>query len=99
MRGGHVVVLLCVAACGGARAHGRTTALRPACSPGHFWDGAGCQPRGGEADLTVAEDAIDSAQIDDALAALDRAATRPLDHASYVRLWEQRGAAAAVATF
>lgn len=98
MRGGHVVVLGCVAACGGGTGlHGRTATLRTACGPGQFWDGAGCQPRGGVADLAVAEDAIDEARIDVAVAALDRAATRPLDHASYVRLWEQRGAAAAVA--
>lgn len=98
MRGPGLVVLLSVAACGGsAGQRGRTTLLRPACGVGQVWEGAGCQPRGGEAELAAAAAAIDAVQIDDALAALDRAGGRPLDHASYLRMWEQRGVAEAVA--
>ncbi len=98
MRGPGVVVVLGLAACGGASGQGgRTTMLRPACGPGEIWDGAACTARGGEAELAAAKDAIDQVQIDDALAALDLAATRPLDHASYLRMWEERGVAEAVA--
>jgi hypothetical protein len=85
-------------ACGGSPAGGdRTTPLRPACGDGERWDGGACQPRGGDDDLAAAVKAIDDVRIDDARAALDRAAERPLAHDRYLRLWEQRGMAAAAA--
>ncbi len=92
------VSVISLAACtGSAGRAGRTTSLRPACAEGERWDGAGCQPRGGEADLDAAQAAIKDVQLDAALAALDRAATRPLAHRSYVRMLEQRGVTEALA--
>lgn len=91
------LLAITLAACGGATHGGRTTPLRLACPAGERWDGAACQPRGGTADLDLAAAAIPEVEIDSALAALDRAGSRPLDHASYLRLWELRGIAHATA--
>ncbi|HVV87324.1 MAG TPA: hypothetical protein VHE35_29990 [Kofleriaceae bacterium] len=88
------IVLVLLAACGGTvRSGGRTTVLRPACAAGERWDGGACVARGGTDDLDAAEQAFAGLQVDAGHAALDRAATHPLDHASYLRLWLQRGQA------
>ena len=98
MRRWAALSVISLAACAGSAGRaGRATSLRPACAEGERWDGGGCQPRGGEADLDAAQAAIKDVQIDAAFAALDRAATRPLAHRSYVRMLEQRGMAEAVA--
>lgn len=93
MRAVALVVIIIAGACGGDAARGgRTTTLRPACAVGERWDAGRCEVRGGEADLAAADAAIAAIEIDDARAALDRAAARPLAHASYLHLWEQRAA-------
>lgn len=97
-RGTALALALALASgCGGAAATGRTTPLRPACADGERWDGTACRARGGEDDLRVAEASIGDMELDAAMAALDRAATAPLAHDAYVRLWEQRGIAHASA--
>lgn len=84
-----LAVLAC--ACGGAASRGPTTALRAVCPAGERWDGAACVTRGGGDDLAAAAAAVRVLDIDTALAALDRAEARPLEHADYLRLWETRG--------
>ena len=89
---GWIVGALALAACGGGAARGgRTTPLRPGCAVGEYWDGTACLARGGAEELDQADLAIAEMQLDVASAALERAAARPLDHESYVRLWQEHG--------
>ncbi len=85
-----VASLTTLAACGGAATRVASTPLRPACAAGERWDGAGCQPRGGTDDLATAATAFAGLETEEAMAALDRAAARPLDYPSYLSLWKQR---------
>jgi hypothetical protein len=81
-------------ACGGAATpRGRVATLRLACADGERWNGAGCQPRGGRAEVEAAATAVGQMELDAAMSALDRAAAAPLDHDTYLRLWEERGIA------
>ena len=92
------LALVTLAACGGVSGQGAATAtLRPACSDGQFWDGRACQKAGdGPVKLEAGIKALAELKIDDAKAALDAAEKAgPLDHDHDVRLWEQRGIAAA----
>lgn len=90
-------MLAALAACHGGAASGPTLALRPACAPTTFWDGAQCKARGdAPAKLAAGKRALDTSDVDTARAALDAAERGgPLDHDANVMLWEQRGIAAA----
>ncbi|HEY4244688.1 MAG TPA: hypothetical protein VGM88_32965 [Kofleriaceae bacterium] len=85
----------------GCRAAGPATVatLHAACAPETFWDGAKCAPRGdGAAKVAAGKAALAKQDLDVATASLDAAAKAgPLDHATNVALWEQRGIAAAYA--
>ena len=61
------------------------------------WDGSQCTPRGdAPAKLAIGTAALAELKVDDAKAALDQVEKAgPLDHATNVTLWEQRGIAAA----
>lgn len=72
---------------------GATVTLRPACSPDQRWDGRACVARGGLDELEAGRQALAAFDVDTAVAALDRAAAAPLDHARHILLWEQRGIA------
>ena len=90
--------LLALAGCAGgaANAPGAVT-LRAACGPRHYWNGYACAAAG-DAPAKIADGAkaLAAFDVDGAKAALDAAAKAgPLDHASDVALWEQRGIAAA----
>ncbi|MGE3547742.1 MAG: hypothetical protein AB7L28_27695, partial [Kofleriaceae bacterium] len=84
-------------ACQSAAAPSTTLSLRAACATNEFWAGASCKPRGdGAAKVAAGVDALRRAEVDEATAALDAAASAgPLDHETNVSLWEQRGIAAA----
>ncbi len=62
---------------------------------GKRWDGAACVARTGPLDIAAGAAALARFEVETAVAALDRGAAHPLDHASHVRLWEQRGIARA----
>jgi hypothetical protein len=84
-------------ACGHAANIGSTTTLRTACPDHQFWDGAQCKLAGdAPAKLAQGSEALAKLDVDAAKAALDQVeAAGPLDHDTNVRLWEQRGIAAA----
>ncbi|HTL38694.1 MAG TPA: hypothetical protein VL326_36435 [Kofleriaceae bacterium] len=86
-----------LAACSHAASIGSTTTLRTACPDHQFWDGSQCKPGGdAAAKLAAGTDALAKLDVDAAKAALDQVeAGGPLDHDANVRLWEQRGIAAA----
>ena len=71
--------------------------LRAACPDDATWDGKACQPRGdGAKHIADGADALASFNVDGAKKALDAAETSGrLAHDANVRLWEQRGIAAA----
>ena len=71
--------------------------LRDACSDAHYWDGTHCVATGDARDRVAAgAKAVADFNVDAATAALkDVEAHGPLDHATHVTLWEQRGIAAA----
>lgn len=86
------------AACSHAAAMPSTTlALRPACGDAQYFDGTACKPRGdGAAKIDAGATALASFDVDTAKQSLDAAEkSGPLAHADNVRLWEQRGIAAA----
>jgi hypothetical protein len=84
-------------ACGHAANIGSTTTLRTACPDHQFWDGIQCKLAGdAPAKLAQGSDALAKLDVDAAKAALDQVeAAGPLDHDTNIRLWEQRGIAAA----
>jgi hypothetical protein len=92
-----LVAVAVLAGCHGATNHATLVTLRPACADTEHWDGAACKPRGdAAAKVAAGKQALATLDVDVARAALE-AADRggPLDHASNVTLWEQRGIAAA----
>ena len=95
-----VVSVLSIAVTGCSTAHstpGATVAtLRAACAIDEFWDGARCE-KAGDARVRIAASraALDAFDVDAALQHLAGAEEHgPLDHATHVSLWEQRGIAA-----
>lgn len=72
-------------------------ALRAACEPTQYWNGSSCVARGdATARLAEGKAALDEQNVDAAKLAFDAAERGgPLDHASNILLWEQRGIAAA----
>jgi hypothetical protein len=91
------LALVALAACGGKAPAGPAVSLRAACPPEQHWSAPGCAPRGtAAAELARGQAALERLELDEAHAALDTAAAaEPLDHASNVLLWKQRGIAAA----
>jgi len=83
--------------CSHAASIGSTTTLRTACPDHEFWDGTQCKASGdAAAKLAAGTDALAKLDVDAAKAALEQVeAGGPLDHDTNVRLWEQRGIAAA----
>jgi len=91
-----IASLALLAAChaGGPAA---TAPLHAACASDAYWDGARCAPRGdGAAKVAAGKAALAKLDLDEANSAL-AAAAGPLDHATNITLWEQRGIAAAYA--
>ncbi len=88
--------LVLLVACHGQKPGGLPLALREACPPNQYWDGA-CKPRGdGAAKLEAGKTALANLDVDAAKVALDAASNGgPLDHHANITLWEQRGIAAA----
>ena len=76
---------------------GQLATLRAACPDRQLWNGHACESTDAAAhQLALATQANFDQQVEQAKAALDAAAhAGPLDHASAVTLWEQRGVAAA----
>ena len=90
--------LLALAGCAGSAATGPgAVTLRDACGAGQYWNGRACTPAGdAPKKIAAGAQALAAFDVDAAKAALDAAAKAgPLDHASDVALWEQRGIAAA----
>lgn len=92
-----ILLALALLGCTHAASTGTTLALRSACSDSERWDGAKCVPRGdAPAKLAIGTAALAELKVDEAKAALDQVEKAgPLDHATNVSLWEQRGIAAA----
>jgi hypothetical protein len=91
-----LIVLGAAVGCGGAAAVGAVSALRPSCAlDEQFLQGA-CRPAAGRERLAAGEAALAKFEVEAATAELDAAAAAgPLDYDSHVKLWEQRGIAAA----
>lgn len=71
-------------------------ALRPGCAADEADVGGGCRAVAGRSDLSAGRDALAKFEVDSAQTHLAAAAEKgPLDLASHVTLWEQRGIAAA----
>ena len=87
------VVVIALAACGPPKATGTLTALRTACSTDHYWNGSACVARADLPKLVAeVEAAVKDADPDRAARAFAAAEkSGPVDHASNVTLWEQRG--------
>jgi hypothetical protein len=86
-----------LAACQHAATTGSATTLRTACPDHSFYDGTSCKPSGdAPTKLAAGTEALAKLDVDAAKAALDQVeAAGPLDHETNIRLWEQRGIAAA----
>jgi hypothetical protein len=98
VRGVAIIAAITGAACHhAATAPATTLSLRAACADADYWDGAACKPRGdGAAKIDAGATALASFDVDKAKQSLDAAEQAgPLAHADNVRLWEQRGIAAA----
>jgi hypothetical protein len=87
-----VLLLLGIAACAGTSSSGTLATLRPACPATAYWTGTACTARGDVGKVVAdAKAAIVDQDPDKASAAFAAAdAIGPMDHASYVSLWEQR---------
>ena len=87
------ILLVAIAACGGASSTGTLSALRPACGPTQYWTSTTCTARGDVgrivADAKEAVRAQDPDKAAVAFAAADKIG--PIDHESNILLWEQRG--------
>lgn len=71
-------------------------ALRPGCAADQADVSRGCRPVAGKADLNAGREALAKFEVESAQKHLDAAAQKgPMDLASHVTLWEQRGIAAA----
>lgn len=83
--------------CGHAASGPGPRALRAACAETEHWNGTACVARGdGAAQLAVGAEALARQEVEQAKAAFDGVEQRgPLDYTTHVRLWEQRGIAAA----
>src|SRR5580700_7439286 len=93
-----LAILMVLAACHHAATTSSTLlSMRPACSDGQYWDNTACKARGdGAAKIDAGATALASFDVDTAKQSLDAAEQAgPLAHADNVRLWEQRGIAAA----
>ena len=98
MRSCALAAIAVLAGCGAhATASGQLATLRPACAAGEIWNGHACASTAAATkQLAVAQQALVDQKVDEAKAALDAAEhAGPLDHASDVSLWEQRGIASA----
>jgi hypothetical protein len=87
-----------IAACShAATAPSTMLALHPACTDAQYWDGTTCKPRGDSAaKIDAGAAALATFDVDKAKQSLDDAEhAGPLTHSDNVRLWEQRGIAAA----
>lgn len=84
------ILLVAVAACGAKPI--AVTPLRLACAPTEYWSGTACAARGDVAKVVAEAKAAVVAQDPDKAGAAFAAADTvgPMDHASYVSLWEQR---------
>lgn len=84
------ILLVAVAACGAKPV--AVTPLRLACAPTEYWSGTACTARGDVAKVVAEAKAAVVAQDPDKASAAFAAADTvgPMDHASYVSLWEQR---------
>lgn len=92
------ILLVVLAAChAGGGEHRTLVALRDACAPGQLWTGTACAATtAGAAKVAEGKAALTRQDVDAAKLALDAAAQAgPLDHATNVMLWEQRGIARA----
>ena len=87
--------LLLLAACHAGGAHRTLVSLRDACASNQHWTGTACAASGdGAAKIAQGKKALEQQDVDAAKVALDAAEHGgPLDHASNVALWEQRGIA------
>jgi hypothetical protein len=97
MRPIFALALSLVAACHGGAAR-TPLALREACEPAQYWDGAACRPRGdAAAQIARGKEALSQgADVEAAKLALDAAERGgPRDHEANIQLWQQRGIAAA----
>lgn len=92
-----LLVVGALSACRAGAPSGTLLALRGACDGATYWDGKACVARGdGAAKLAAGVSALASSELDAAKVALDAVdQAGPLDHATHVTLWEQRGIAAA----
>jgi hypothetical protein len=90
-------VAILLVGCSHAANTGTTVALRSACTADQVWDGTACKPnREATKQLAIGTAALARLEVDEAKVALDAAEKAgPLDHATNVTLWEQRGIAAA----
>src|SRR5580658_9856909 len=100
MARGVALFAMCVAAVAcrhGASTPTTTLALHAACADAEYWDGAQCKRRGdGAKKIDAGAAALATFDVDTAKQALDAAEhAGPLAHSDNVRLWEQRGIAAA----
>ena len=93
----HFVLAIASVACGHTAGSGPTTTLRPACGVAQYWDGGACKSSEvASQKLAAGTAALAKLEIDEAKVALDQVEkSGPLDHATNIGLWEQRGIAAA----
>jgi hypothetical protein len=95
-----IAIPLILAGCGaGAVAPAGTAALRPGCGADQRWNGAACKPVGdARSRVETAAKELAAFHVPEATAALAGVEDHgPLDHDTHVKLWEQRGIAAAYA--
>src|SRR5689334_17600830 len=88
----------CLLGCASGADTGRDTlAFRAACPADAVWDGHACVAQAAaRAEVATAAKALEALDVETAKATLERVATTaPLEHATNVRLWEQRGIASA----
>jgi hypothetical protein len=93
----HVAVAMAVIGCSHSATTGTTVALRDACARDQVWTGSTCRPSSeATKQLAIGTAALARLEVDEAKTALDAVEKAgPLDHATNVTLWEQRGIAAA----
>lgn len=92
----HALIALASFGCAGSKGATRYSALRPGCAVDQADVGGGCRSVAGREDLRAGSDALAKFEVERARKHLETAAQKgPLDLASHVTLWEQRGIAAA----
>jgi len=94
---GRFALMFGLIACGHAANGPGVRALRPACADSQYFNGTACVARGdAAAQLAVGSEALARQEVEQAKAAFDGVEQRgPLDYSTNVKLWEQRGIAAA----